>query len=311
MAELSPDEKSIIKDYPLAGSLDNLCGLLQEAETIYSSDTAIDSLDQLYRSALSKLLHALQGGDAAFNLRSRIADQNAADTDIWKAVYDLIATAFRETPPASVLPSFDATPVRFTSSSQKGTEQTRQLVEGRIFEEICGCTFQDVEGFFTKYFEGKDWSVRADAIRQRVLEPGSNSEWARFPDPPVQNAVLDWWLRFQDNFLSNARGVYFSTASKLKKSSDEIWTKSMLLQLAHYVQEVFITQPACQFVHAFMVCGTNMEAWMFNHSGPYSSGVFDVYKNAACFFQMVLGYAMMSDEELGLDTFTTPDGNGS
>ncbi|TPX23173.1 hypothetical protein DIZ76_012498 [Coccidioides immitis] len=85
----------------------------------------------------------------------------------------------------------------------------------------------------------------------------------------------------------------------------------MLLQLAHYVQEVFITQPACWFVHAFMVCGTNMEAWMFNHSGPYSSGVFDVYKNAACFFQMVLGYAMMSDEELGLDTFTTPDGNGS
>ncbi|KMU80894.1 hypothetical protein CISG_08790 [Coccidioides immitis RMSCC 3703] len=288
MAELSPDEKSIIKDYPLAGSLDNLCGLLQEAETIYSSDTAIDSLDQLYRT-----------------------------------VYDLIATAFRETPPASVLPSFDATPVRFTSSSQKGTEQTRQLVEGRIFEEICGCTFQDVEGFFTKYFEGKDWSMRADAIHQHVLEPGSNSEWARFPDPPVQNAVLDWWLQFQDNFLSNARGVYFSTArkihdwkdvhviGKLKKSSDEIWTKSMLLQLAHYVQEVFITQPACQFMHAFVVCGTNMEAWMFNHSGPYSSGVFDVYKNAACFFQMVLDYAMMSDEELDLDTFTTPDGNGS
>ncbi|TPX23172.1 hypothetical protein DIZ76_012497 [Coccidioides immitis] len=86
MAELSPDEKSIIKDYPLAGSLDNLCGLLQEAETIYSSDTAIDSLDQLYRSALSKLLHALQGGDAAFNLRSRIADQNVASdlADLFK-----------------------------------------------------------------------------------------------------------------------------------------------------------------------------------------------------------------------------------
>ncbi|KMP09333.1 hypothetical protein CIRG_09503 [Coccidioides immitis RMSCC 2394] len=85
MAELSPAEESIIKEHPLAGSLSNLCSLLQEAETIYeshqtSSDTAINSLDQLYQNALSKLLHALLGGDAAFNLRSRIADQNIWQT---------------------------------------------------------------------------------------------------------------------------------------------------------------------------------------------------------------------------------------
>ncbi|TPX22643.1 hypothetical protein DIZ76_014521 [Coccidioides immitis] len=87
------------------------------------------------------------------------------------------------------------------SLSQKGPEQMCQLVEGRIFEEICWCTFQDVEGFFTKYFAGKDWSVRADAICQRVLELSSAGEWAKFPDPAVQNAVFDWWLWFQDNFL--------------------------------------------------------------------------------------------------------------
>ena len=51
--ELSPDEKTIIEEHPLADSLDYLCSLLHEAETIYescqiSSNTAIDSLDQLY-----------------------------------------------------------------------------------------------------------------------------------------------------------------------------------------------------------------------------------------------------------------------
>ncbi|QVM09165.1 hypothetical protein D8B26_003829 [Coccidioides posadasii str. Silveira] len=87
------------------------------------------------------------------------------------------------------------------SLSQKGPVQMCQLVEERIFEEICWCTLQDMEGFFTKYFAGKDWSVRADAICQRVLELSSAGEWAKFPDPAVQNAVFDWWLWFQDNFL--------------------------------------------------------------------------------------------------------------
>ncbi|KAI1932495.1 hypothetical protein LOZ66_006855, partial [Ophidiomyces ophidiicola] len=172
MAELSPDEKSIIKDHSLTDSLHDLRGLLQEAENIYVSrlisyNGSVDSLDKLYQNAISKLLSALQGEDAAFNLRSRSADHNvasdladlfkrlqrapfhyehyrpltqlvvnkAADTDIWKAVFDLTA-AVSSTPPASVPPSSDATPVRFTSSSQKGAEQTRRLVEGRIFEEI-------------------------------------------------------------------------------------------------------------------------------------------------------------------------------
>nr|KMM70583.1 hypothetical protein CPAG_06894 [Coccidioides posadasii RMSCC 3488] len=98
---------------------------------------------------------------------------------------------------------------------------------------------------------------------------------------------------------------------ELKKSSDEIRTKGTLLQLARYVREVYIAQPARQFVHAFAVCGTKMEAWVFDCSGPYSSGVFDVYKDSEQFFRIVLGYAMMSDEELGLDTFTTPDRNAS
>ncbi|EFW21145.1 conserved hypothetical protein [Coccidioides posadasii str. Silveira] len=271
MAELSPDEKSIIKDYLLAGSLDNVCGLLQEAEAIYetrqiSSDNAIDSLDQLYQNLFKHLQRPRFNHDYhCYRPLVRLVIQKAADTDIWKAVYDLIATVFRETPLASVLPLFDATPVRFISVSQKGTEQMCQL------------------DFFTKYFEGKDWSVRADAICQCVLESGSNSEWARFSDPPVQNAVLDWWLWFQDNFLLNARGVYFLVGDlgeihdwknicvigELKKSSDEIQTKSMLLQLACYVQEVFITKPAHQFMHVFVVCGTNMKVWMFDCSGPY------------------------------------------
>ncbi|KAI1906870.1 hypothetical protein LOZ65_006819 [Ophidiomyces ophidiicola] len=91
MVELSPDEKSIIEDHSLSDLVHDLCGLLQEAENIYASrlilnDGSVDSLDKLYQNAISKLLYALQGEDAAFNLRSRSADHNVASdlADLFK-----------------------------------------------------------------------------------------------------------------------------------------------------------------------------------------------------------------------------------
>lgn len=50
---------------------------------------------------------------------------------------------------------------------------------------------------------------------------------------------------------------------------------------------------------------------MFDRSGPYSSGIIDVYEDSRRFFQVLVGYTMMSDEELGLDTFIARDEGGS
>ncbi|KAL2359355.1 hypothetical protein RJZ56_007796 [Blastomyces dermatitidis] len=269
--------------------------------------------------------------------------------DVWKAVFTLIDTIPRTTPPASVPPSYDGTPVKSTSSSQKGSEQTCDLVNPRIFEEIRGCIFRDVEGFFNKYFVGKDWSSKADAICQRVLASDSDGNWAQFPDPPTEDNVLAWWFHLQEDLLLESHSVYYTTASKadltgsnaerqvdlllrardesslqnkhnwrdilvvgeLKKSKEEITTKGTLLQISCYVREVFAAQPTRRFVHAFTVCGTKMEAWVFDRSGPYSSGIIDVYTDSRWFFQMLVGYTMMSDEELGLDTFIASNEGGS
>ncbi|OJD13000.1 hypothetical protein AJ78_06493 [Emergomyces pasteurianus Ep9510] len=269
--------------------------------------------------------------------------------DVWKAVFTLISTVSRTTPPATVPPSFHGTPVRFTSSSQRGSEQTRELVEAKIFEEIQDCTHRDVEGFFAKYFEGRAWSEQADVISRRVLDSQNDGSWAQFPKPPTEHDVRSWWFRFQDEFLLDARGVYFSTKSKselvgsdadrqvdlllkarsapdrqgkhdwrdirvvgeLKKPENEIKTKATLLQMGRYVREVFKAQPTRRFVHAFAVCGTKAEAWVFDRSGLYSSGSFDVCEHQERFFQMIVGYAMMSDDELGLDTFMTRSGGGN
>lgn len=386
MARLSQAELSVITKYPLADSLDRVRGLLQEAErpsltSSYDGGNDEEDPDELRQAAVSKLLIALMGEKAAFNLKPRTSSKNvaselsrlftriqegdfcyedyrslaqlalqkASDSDIWNAVLDLITTISRATTPTSIPPSFDSTPFRSTSSSQRGSEQTRRLVEERLFEEIEDCTHRNVEGFFKKYFEGKDWNTQADNAARRALGSGDDSRWPSFPDPPAEKDALDWWFGFQDEFLSDARSVYFTTASKsdltgsdadrqidlllrdrsagdiggkhnwkdirvvgeLKKSEAEIRSKSALLQMARYVREVFKAQPTRRFVHAFAVCGTKMEAWIWDRSGPFSSGSFNVNEDPRLFYQMILGYAMMTDEELGLDTFITRDGSGA
>ena len=46
-----------------------------------------------------------------------------------------------------------------------------------------------------------------------------------------------------------------------------------------------------------------MELWVFDRSGCYSSGEFDIHKEPERFIRAIAGYAIMSDQELGLDIF--------
>lgn len=209
-----------------------------------SYDGTVDIPDQTYRKAISKLLSTLLGEEAAFNLRSKttalnitydlslifvhvqdgefkyeqyralsqLAIQNAPDIDIWNAVVDLITNVSQLTPPSTLPPSSDNTPINYSSASQQGSEQTRALVEERVFEEIRSCTYCDVEEFFAKYLEGKEWTCRTLDIYNAMKDRHVNGMWTGFPDPPVQAQVLDWWFQFQNGFLSEERRCYYSTA---------------------------------------------------------------------------------------------------
>ncbi|KAG6095123.1 hypothetical protein E4U31_006003 [Claviceps sp. LM219 group G6] len=86
--------------------------------------------------------------------------------------------------------------------------------------------------------------------------------------------------------------------------SEQTEAKELLLKLGSAVLEVFARQPTRRFVHAFTLTGTTMETWVFDRSGPYSGATFNVHEEPEKFVQVLCGYLMMSDEELGLDTFT-------
>ncbi|ODA78147.1 hypothetical protein RJ55_06751 [Drechmeria coniospora] len=93
-----------------------------------------------------------------------------------------------------------------------------------------------------------------------------------------------------------------------KKSYDKSRFKADLLQLTRYVRGVFIDQPTRRFVHGFTLCASTMELWVFDRSGPYSSGPFDIHDEPDKFARAIVGYATMDDAAMGLDTFVERNG---
>ena len=373
MADLLSEDRKIIAEHPLHDVLDPLRGVLRAAEQSYNA--AVASSDPAAQKAVSRLLYTLQGHEVALDLRSKFSDQNVAselatlfrriqnrdfkyeyyrslvrlvidkksDAEIWSAVLNLITTISRVSPPASIVPSFDDTPIRHSSASQQGREQTRQVVEARVFEEIRDCTYRGVSGFHAKYFEGNKWGEKADNVWRAAKDRHVGGRWMDFPDPPTQDAVLGWWFRFQEEFLPEERGMYFKSpnknmvgpeahgrldlfvkpngagASKTDHNGKDVWVigelkkpkedlKGTLLQIGRYVREAFAHQPTRRFVHAFTLCGTEMETWVFDRSGPYSGPVFDIHEEPERFIRVLAGYVMMDDAELGLDTFVKSAG---
>lgn len=87
---------------------------------------------------------------------------------------------------------YASTPIIHSSASQQGGEQTRKLVEQKVFEEIKNCTYRDVEGSFEKYFEGKDWTRRALDVYKVMKDRHVDDVLTGPPDPPLQAEVREW-----------------------------------------------------------------------------------------------------------------------
>ncbi|UKZ48431.1 hypothetical protein TrVGV298_002654 [Trichoderma virens] len=172
----------------------------------------------------------------------------------------------------------------------------------------------------------------------------ADKKWIQLPDTPIEDEVCSWLLNLQQELLVNERAAYFRSAAenrvgteaqrqldlfvKLKRGevadTKHDWkdvlvvgelkktdknSKALWLQIGSAVRNIFAAQPTRFFVHAFSLTGTEIETWVFDRSGPYSGAAFDINDEPDKFIQIMCGYLMMSDEEFGLDTFTTQKKN--
>ena len=142
----------------------------------------------------------------------------AADEDIWTAVISL--ASLRATPPSISNKASLDTPLKSTSSSQQGNEQTHDEIDPRILQEINGCIYKDTKGFYEKYFEGRSWSLAVEKIIRAANPRIMDGRWTDYPDPPSQKAFLEWFWTFQDRFFQGRRGTYYTSHSTPLDGSD-------------------------------------------------------------------------------------------
>ncbi|KAI0838871.1 serine/threonine-protein kinase Sgk2 [Hypoxylon sp. FL0890] len=356
---LTEQQIKITSERPLNDTLDHV------------RDKLRDNADDLRQDDIANLLGALVVSPAAFSIPSPDGSGNVAvkllsiiqhvrggvlkldrflplvhcvvdkspDTTIWAAVLSLINVLGQLTPPpSSIAPTFTGTPIK-TSSSRFADSETRDIVEGELFEEIKICTFRNVGRFWDKFFEPKSWRKEQKAMLKGIMTAHDGKKWTDFPASPDEKAVWGWLRSLEEHFLADAPYKLHTTknanqfkerkgqmdvflqrptteassstlcykdvlvAGELKKSYDTSRFKADLLQLAHYVRGVFADQPTRRFVHAFSLCASKIELWVFDRSGAYSSGPFDIHDEPDKFARAFIGYTTMDDDAMGLDTF--------
>ena len=154
---------------------------------------------------LAKLFNRLDSGQigtGAFQSLVLAVTRRASDVEIWKQVL-LITSTSRITSPPSIGASFGAIPRTYNSASHEGSEQTERLLHDALRDELRGCSYVKVQGFFENYFEDKSWSQKGKEIYDSVKHMHMGDRWATYPDVPTKGAVWEWWSRLQDEHLIN------------------------------------------------------------------------------------------------------------
>ncbi|KJZ68955.1 hypothetical protein HIM_11652 [Hirsutella minnesotensis 3608] len=295
-----------------------------------------DVAEKLFR--IRRKVRAGEVGTQQFKPLADVVLAECHDAEVWAAVIDLIQSIEPSTPPpSSIAPTFLGTPVK-TSSSRLVDSETRELVESELFFEIKDCTFRNVGGFWGKFFDSELWRKEQKAMLKDIMGTHDGKRWTAFPRSTDEKQVWDWIRSLEERFLSGARhrlhttktanqfkdrkgqmDLFFQASQKhaadafwyknvlvvgeQKKSHDTSRFKADLLQVTRHVRSVFSDQPTRRFVHAFTLCASIMELWVFDRSGLYSSGPFDVHTEPDKFARALVGYATMDDDAMGLDTF--------
>ncbi|KAL6909160.1 hypothetical protein GGI43DRAFT_394714 [Trichoderma evansii] len=171
-----------------------------------------------------------------------------------------------------------------------------------------------------------------------LIAAHDGKKWMSFPATPDEKPVWEWLRSLEERFLVDAPYKLHTTATtnqfkerkgqmdlflqkptaeasstfwykdvlvvgKQKKSYVKGRFKADLLQLTRYVRGIFADQPTRRFVHAFSFCASIMELWVFDRSGAYSSGPFNIHEEPDKFAGSFVGYTTMDDSAMGLDTF--------
>ncbi|CAD6504713.1 BgTH12-00218 [Blumeria graminis f. sp. triticale] len=321
-----------------------------------------------------------------FDPLTQAINNYCSDTEIWKTVFQLISdySWSKEIPSKMILHSFYGSP--FIPPSAKSMPEIDSDDSNRDFlydiddsdkwkvlkrlmkPELSETTFENVGGFWKKYFEDKEWVERCTLVFNALNQTHSGCIVPQYPDMLNETTFWMWLETLQTHFLDQCPdspvkvvtgdpevpeqeqpNISRCKYNRLKKSGEKrydetrwqldifskfrhvpedrihhwkdvlvvgvvtslditkVWNR-MYLRLAVYMREILLTQHLRKSVHGFMLFGTQLQLWVFDHSGSFSSDTIDITKEPERFIRAIVGYTFMNDGELGLDQSLRRDG---
>ncbi|KAI0407390.1 serine/threonine-protein kinase Sgk2 [Xylaria palmicola] len=215
--------------------------------------------------------------------------------------------------------------------------EIRTDIEDELFRELKDNSFCNVGGCWDKFFKPKGEQT---ALLEKMMSAYNGEIWDDCPTVTDAIEAWNWLCSLEKQFWAGARYklrttntinefkkrkgemdlfLYRSTkettsgfsyknvvvVGKQKKSNES--PKENFLQIARHTRNVFTEQPTRRFVHAFTLCSSMLECWVFGRSGAYSSGLINIHERQRDFVRAFVGYSTMDDDTMGLDTFIRND----
>ncbi|KAJ8113967.1 hypothetical protein ONZ43_g5016 [Nemania bipapillata] len=309
--------RSLLKSrYEEAGIADDVTGSARMTRLAETSDVKALAVELVVAMQMTPLARTLPSRSGTGNLRADLFKlgsyvespqfrnesflslfervESGTDQEILAALLSLLRNQVATPPTVYNEPPID-TPFKSTSSSQRADEPTHDDLDERILQEINGCVYKDTEGFYEKYFEGKPWSKEAQRIVDEMNPRVVGGRWTEYPERPSQGAFLDWFFGLQNQFITDRRSTYHASldlplaGSECKRKPD--------IYLAHF------DTTNDERHHNW----TEVQVIGELKQSLYSSEQFDIHHDPHRFLKITVGYTLMSDEELGLNTYIKKD----
>ncbi|CAD6501843.1 BgTH12-02089 [Blumeria graminis f. sp. triticale] len=133
-------------------------------------------------------------------INSILADET--DIEIWKQLTDLVDSL--EPIPPTVMdvrsaPFIDSRHIRCTAPLE-GQDQFMESLKDELRTELAGTIFENVDGFYKKYFEGTTWANKCKDIAKRYVNRRDKVSF-QFPTNPTEANVWEWIKAVQARFI--------------------------------------------------------------------------------------------------------------
>ncbi|KAK9256933.1 hypothetical protein V1507DRAFT_501044 [Lipomyces tetrasporus] len=136
-------------------------------------------------------------------LGTEFSSQAWNDEGFWNTVLNF-ATQIEATPPAVFEKATFATPLRTSSASQSGIEQTHGEVDQRILEELTGASTTMSKVSTSDFSKGR--------LAQYA--------WSGWPEPPLQAVFFEWLKTFQDILMKELDSKYYTSVNRALRGSE-------------------------------------------------------------------------------------------